>query len=156
MKPVVLESIILCTALVIGASANAATYTAHYDFVAKPSLSNDQIDAQLQVDTAACDSVIGVQQAMPSASYRSCMARRGWKYRFLTRDRVQPAPADPNFASNAKLQPGHFIDHDNGMDCQNFGGAEVCTPPNGTVHYFDPEQNLNCMRSGLVSVCSNF
>jgi len=28
-------------------------------------------------------------------------------------------------------------------------------PPNGTVHYFDPDQGLNCTRTGLVSICSN-
>jgi hypothetical protein len=41
------------------------------------------------------------------------------------------------------------------MDCQNFGGAAVCGPPSGTVRYYDPEQGLNCTRTGLVSVCSN-
>jgi hypothetical protein len=53
------------------------------------------------------------------------------------------------------VTPGHFIDHDNGMDCQNAGGAEVCDPPNGTVHYFDPDQNLPCTRTGAMSICSN-
>jgi hypothetical protein len=41
------------------------------------------------------------------------------------------------------------------MDCQNTGGAEVCDPPNGTVHYFDPDQNLPCTRTGAMSICSN-
>jgi hypothetical protein len=67
---------------------------------------------------------------------------------------VNVAPASASRA-NVRLQPGHFIDHDNGMDCQNMGGAEVCVPPNGTVHYFDPDQGLNCTRTGLVSICSN-
>jgi hypothetical protein len=94
---------------------------------------------------------------MPSASYRSCMLQHGWKYSFMTRQAIQVtrAPADPYFSSNAKVAPGHFIDHDNGMDCQNTGGAEVCDPPNGTVHYFDPDQNLPCTRTGAMSVCSN-
>lgn len=39
------------------------------------------------------------------------------------------------------------------MDCQNMGGASVCTPPNGTVRYYDPDQGLNCTRSGLVAIC---
>jgi hypothetical protein len=38
------------------------------------------------------------------------------------------------------------------MDCQNMGGAEVCDPPNGTVHYFDPDQNLPCTPP---AICSN-
>jgi hypothetical protein len=31
----------------------------------------------------------------------------------------------------------------------------VCDPPNGTVHYYDPDQGLNCTRTGMMSVCSN-
>ena len=81
--------------------------------------------------------------------------QHGWKFSSLTRTRAPAAPADPYFSSNAKVAPGHFIDHDNGMDCQNTGGAEVCDPPNGTVHYFDPDQNLPCTRTGAMSVCSN-
>jgi hypothetical protein len=28
-------------------------------------------------------------------------------------------------------------------------------PASGTVHYFDPDQNLPCTRTGAMSVCSN-
>jgi len=159
MKYFVIKPVAVFAALVLGSAANAATYetTAHYDHVGKPALADAEIDSQLQTDTVSCDSAIGVQRATPSAGYRSCMLQRGWKYRFLTRQavRVTRAPADPYFSSNAKVAPGHFIDHDNGMDCQNTGGAEVCDPPNGTVHYFDPDQNLPCTRTGAMSVCSN-
>jgi hypothetical protein len=51
--------------------------------------------------------------------------------------------------------PCHFIDRDNGMDCQNTGGAEVCDPPDGTVRYFDPDPNLHCTRTGAMSICPN-
>jgi hypothetical protein len=157
MKYVAIRHIAVLAALVLSSAANAASYTAHYDDVRKPSLPDAAIDAQLQDDTATCDNTIGVQRVTPSAGYRSCMLQHGWKYRFLTRDPVQAnrAPADPYFSSNAKVAPGHFIDHDNGMDCQNTGGAEVCDPPNGTVRYFDPDQNLPCTRTGAMSVCSN-
>jgi len=84
------------------------------------------------------------------------MFKRGWRFLSVTRTKVQDAPADPNFSSNAKVPPGHYIDHDTGMDCQNMGGAAVCDPPNGTMHFYDPDQGLNCTRSGLVSVCSSF
>jgi hypothetical protein len=85
------------------------------------------------------------------------MLQRGWKYSSLSRTRVEAprTPADPYFSTDAKVAPGHFIDHDNGMDCQNMGGAEVCDPPQGTVHYFDPDQNLPCTRTGAMSICSN-
>ena len=157
MKHLALKHIAVCAALIVSSAANAATYdyTSHYDDIRKPSLPDAQIDAQIQADTVACDSAVGVQRAMPSASYRSCMLQHGWKYTSLTRTRVPTAPADPYFSSNAKVAPGHFIDHDNGMDCQNTGGAEVCDPPQGTVHYFDPDQNLACTRTGAMSICSN-
>ncbi len=153
MKPLAITAFALLAAVVAGPLAHAATYTAHYDYVGKPALPDSQIDSQIQADTVTCDSIAGVQRMTPSASYRSCMRQRGWQYRYVTRDR---GTADPNFRSNARLRPGHFIDHDTGMDCQNIGGASVCTPPNGTVKYYDPDQGLNCTRSGIVAVCSNF
>jgi hypothetical protein len=151
MKHIAIKSLAVFAALAVSSAANAGAYgyMSHYDYVGKTRLTNSQQDAQIQTDTASCDGAVGAQPAMPSAPYRSCMLQHGWKYTNLTRTK------DPNFSSNAKVAPGHFIDHDNGMDCQNTGGAEVCDPPNGTVHYFDPDQNLPCTRTGAMSVCSN-
>jgi hypothetical protein len=157
MKHIAIKSLAVFAALAVSSAANAATYdyTEHYNYVGKPPLADYLIDSQMQADTVTCDNAVGVQRGMPSASYRSCMLQHGWKFASLTRTRIQTAPADPYFSSTAKVAPGHFIDHDNGMDCQNTGGAEVCDPPNGTVHYFDPDQNLPCTRTGAMSVCSN-
>jgi hypothetical protein len=133
MKHVAIKHLAVFAALVVSSAANAATYdyTSHYDYILRPPLPNAQIDAQIQADTVTCDTAVGVQRAMPSARYRSCMLQHGWKYTSLTRTKVPTsrAPAAPYFSSNAKVAPGHFIDHDNGMDCQNVGGAEVCDPP---------------------------
>jgi len=151
-----ISNVTLFAALLICSSASAATYTAHYDYVGKPALDDAAVDAQLESDTATCDNAVGVQRAMPSKQYRACMRQHGWAYRFLTRDKVEASSSsDPDFSSNARLQPGHYIDHDNGMDCQDFGGAAVCSPPNGTVRYYDPDQGLPCTRTGIMSVCSN-
>jgi hypothetical protein len=157
MKKSAVKSIALFVALVVSPAAEAANYdyTAHYSHIGRSVLTDAQSDAQLQADTATCDGIVGVQRATPSASYRSCMQAHGWKYNFVTRVRAASAQADPYFSSNAKVKPGHFIDHDNGMDCQNMGGAEVCDPPDGTVHCFDPDQNLPCTRTGAMSICSN-
>jgi len=159
MKSAAIKTIAVFAALVLSSAASAATYnfTAHFDYVSRRALPDTAIDSQLQADTVTCDSAVGAQRGAPSASYRSCMLQHGWKYTFLTRQAVQATrqPADPYFSSTAKVAPGHFIDHDNGMDCQNTGGAEVCDPPNGTVHYFDPDQNLPCTRISVMSVCSN-
>jgi hypothetical protein len=158
-KYIAIRHVAVLAALIISTAANAATYdyTEHYTYIRKPALSDAEIDSQLQAVTVACDNAVGVQHGAPSASYRSCMLQQGWKYTSLTRTRLPAtrAPADPYFSSNAKVAPGHFIDHDNGMDCQNMGGAEVCDPPKGTVHYFDPDQNLPCTRTGAMSICSN-
>jgi hypothetical protein len=159
MKHTNIKHLVVFAALVVSSTANAATYdtTAHYDDIHRPAFAKAQADAQLQQDTASCDSAFGAQLTTPSASYRSCMLQHGWRYRFVTRTRTEPtrAPADPYFSTNARVAPGHFIDHDNGLDCQNMGGAEVCDPPNGTVHYFDPDQNLPCTRTGATAICSN-
>jgi hypothetical protein len=159
MKHVAISRIAVCALLVVSSAANAATYgyNAHFDYIRKPALTDAQGDARIQADTVTCDNAVGAQFGMPSASYRSCMLQHGWKFTSLTRTRVRTtrAPADPYFSSTAKVAPGHFIDHDNGMDCQNTDGAEVCDPPEGTVHYFDPDQNLPCTRTGAMSICSN-
>jgi hypothetical protein len=158
-KHIAIKHVAVLAALIVSTAANAATYdyTEHYTYIRKPALRDAEIDSQLQMVTVACDNAVGVQHGAPSASYRSCMLQQGWKYTSLTRTRLPTtrAPADPYFSSNAKVAPGHFIDHDNGMDCQNTGGAEVCDPPKGTVHYFDPDQNLPCTRTGAMSICSN-
>jgi hypothetical protein len=157
MKTIAVKPIAVFAMLVLSSAANAATYdyTENYHYIRKSLITSAQRAAQLQEDTVACNNAVGMHYGMPSASYRSCMLQHGWKFSSLTRTRVQAAPADPYFSSNAKVAPGHFIDHDNGMDCQNTGGAEVCDPPNGTVHYFDPDQNLPCTRTGAMSICSN-
>ncbi len=156
MKTTAVKHIAVLAALIVSSAANAATYnyTENYAYIRKPLMTSAQRAAQLQEDTVTCNNAIGAHDGMPSASYRNCMLPHGWKFSSLTRTRVQAA-ADPYFSSNAKVAPGHFIDHDNGMDCQNTGGAEVCDPPNGTVRYFDPDQNLPCTRTGAMSICSN-
>jgi len=140
--------------LLISEAANAASYhdTDHCDYIRKPALSNAELDARLQAESSTCGGMIGAASGTPTRAYRSCMLQRGWRFLSVTRQRA-PDEADPNFSSNAKVAPGHFIDHDTGMDCQNMGGASVCTPPNGTVRYYDPDQGLNCTRSGLVAIC---
>jgi hypothetical protein len=141
--------IAVLAALLFSTAASAASFTGHYRYVGSPTLYSD---AKLQADLAACDRINGVQHATPSKSYQSCMRQQGWKFLYETRDKETASDAA---SSNVKLQAGHYIDHDNGMDCQNFGDAAVCTPPDGTVHYFDPDQGLNCTRTGIVSICSS-
>ncbi len=87
MKHVDIRHIVVFAALVLGSTANAATYdyTAHYDDIHRPALAKAQVDPQLQEDTATCDSAVGVQRATPSVNYRSCMLQHGWRYGFVTR-----------------------------------------------------------------------
>jgi hypothetical protein len=154
MKRFALHNITLIAALLVGGAAQAAAYhyTDHWDYIRKPALSDAEFDSQLQADASTCDSMVSPARGMPTPAYRRCMLSHGWKFLSVTSERV-PSESDPNFSSNAKVAPGHYIDHDNGMDCQDMGGAAVCTPPNGTVRYYDPDQGLNCTRSGLVAIC---
>jgi len=55
------------------------------------------------------------------------------------------------------LHPGYGLPRrgkDTGMSCRNIGGASICEPPQGTVHYQN-RHGLNCTRTGIVSFCSN-
>lgn len=157
MKHIPITHLALLAALVVGSAAQAATYdyTADYEPIQKATRTNAEWKQILQGDTATCDGAVGIQVRTPSAAYRACMQQRGWRFSHLIRNRVAPAPRDPYFSANVKVRPGHFIDHDNGMECQNVGGAEICDPPNGTVHYYDPDQGLPCTRTGAMSICSN-
>ena len=156
MKQLAFKHLTLIGSLLAASSASAASYeyTNRFDYVGKPALAESQVDAQLQADTATCDATVGVQDAIPLARYRACMLQHRWKYRSSTRSKVR-APADPYYSANVKLKPGHFIDHDTGLDCQSMGGAWVCEAPTGTVHYFDPKEGLPCTRTGALSICSN-
>jgi hypothetical protein len=157
MNHLTIRNVALFAALLVGGAADAATYhyTDHWDYIRKPALSDAEFDTQLQADASTCDGTVGAAQGMPTPAYRQCMLSRGWKFLSVSRERVPDEPADPYFSSNVKLKPGHFIDHDTGLDCQNMGGASICESPNGTVHYFDSDQGLPCTRTGAVSICSN-
>src|SRR5580693_1581345 len=102
----------------------------HYSYVGKPALPDARFDAQLQADTVTCDDAVGVQRATPSATYRSRMLVHGWKYSYVTQTKVQAAPAraDPYFSSNAKVKPGHFIDHDNGWTARTSAAPRSAIP----------------------------
>ena len=100
-----------------------------------------------------CDDAVGVQRATPSATYRSCMLAHGWKYSYVTRTKVQAAPAqaDPYFSSNVKVKPGISST----MTTAWTARTSPAPRSNGTVHYFNPDQNLPCTRTGAMSVCAN-
>jgi hypothetical protein len=53
MKHVGIKHLAVFGALVVSSTASAATYdtTAHYDYIRKLSLTDAQVDAQIQVDT---------------------------------------------------------------------------------------------------------
>jgi hypothetical protein len=149
MTRITIARVTAIAALLVSTAASAASYTGHYKYLGDPSQDSY---ARLQNDLATCDGVYGVQHATPSKRYQSCMRQQGWKFLYETRDKDT---ASDGFNANVKLKPGHYIDHDSGMDCQNFGGAAVCGPPDGTVHYYDPDQGLPCTRTGIVAICSN-
>jgi hypothetical protein len=146
---------IAITAAVVLALTSSSAFAVDTTYVFDPihrhrGVTDAQIDAGVQAATEACSR--GHSLDYGSKPFLACMRAHGYK---LVRVTHHASPSDPYFSSNVHLRPGHFIDHDTGMDCQNIGGASVCDPPNGTVHYFDPDQGLPCTRTGIVSICSN-
>jgi len=65
------------------------------------------------------------------------------------------AGREPYFVAHVKLAPGHYIDRDTGLDCEDAGIVTACAPPDGTVRYFDPVLNARCARTGAAALCSN-
>ena len=151
-----IKRIAIAAAVLFSASIGAPAFAdnAQYDFdlIHRPAEVTDaEADAGVQAATRACDP--SGRQGYGSPRFLSCMRKEGYKF---VRVGHQKSPSgDPNFSANVRLAPGHFISHDTGMDCQRMGIADVCTPPNGTVHYYDPDQGLPCTRTGAVAICSN-
>jgi hypothetical protein len=150
MKRIAIAAVLL--SCLTGAPAFADEVQYDFDLIHRsPQITDAQMDAGVQAATQTCDP--SDRHNYRSRQFLSCMRAKG--YKLVRVEHQKSSPSDPYFSSNAKVAPGHFIDHDNGMDCQNTGFAEVCSPPNGTVHYFDPDQNLPCTRTGAMAVCSN-
>jgi hypothetical protein len=94
----------------------------------------------------ACYAQTGLsREAQDSPAFKDCM--KGFGYRWLSTRLVPDRPG--------RQKDYSFIDPDTGMSCRNVGGASICVPPQGTVHYRD-QDGLNCTRTGIVSFCSSF
>jgi hypothetical protein len=151
MKRLAVAAVVLISALA-GTPAFAETDQYDFDLIHRPSNVTDaQVNAGVEVATKVCDP--SGQLSYGSKRFLGCMRRQG--YKFVRIEHKKSPPADPYFSSNVKLRPGHFIDHDNGLDCKSMGWGDICDPPKGTVHYFDPDQNLPCTRTGAMAICSN-
>ena len=147
MKRIAITTVILSSLAAAPALADEVQYD--FDLIHRsPQVTDAQVDAGVRAATQTCDP--SDRRQYGSRPFLSCMRAKG--YKFVRVEHQKSSPSYPYFSSNAKVPPGHFIDHDNGMDCQNTGGAEVCDPPKGTVHYFDPDQDLPCTRTGAMSI----
>jgi hypothetical protein len=102
--------------------------------------------------SASCFTQTGTSpEVAPTQAYKDCMNAQG--FRLLSSKLVKDPPAKQ---AASGIPPGHFIDSDTGMLCQDSGGAAICVPPpdNMTVRYTN-KHGLGCRRTGAVSVCSN-
>jgi hypothetical protein len=130
----------LLTVLSLGA-ARADTFT--FSDTRRP----ERSDRILQADEHRCGADANFHFGNVAA-FIKCMRGRGWVNSEYQPDR--PRSRDP------RLNPGDdYISSDTGMSCKDLGGIGVCGPPHGTVHYRNDE-GLNCTRTGLMSVCTNF
>jgi hypothetical protein len=80
-------------------------------------------------------------------AFEQCMRARGWMVGHYT--------PDPKPRVGATKNSSTYIDPYTGMSCRDVGGIAVCDPPQGTVRYQN-RHGLDCTRTGLVSVCTNW
>jgi hypothetical protein len=138
---------IIVAGLLLGplSQAYATThYENNYRDLIRP---HGQPRSQAVYDSAleACYAQTGLaREAADSQTFKVCMKDFG--YRWLSTKLVQDPPG--------RQTDDSFIDPDTGMSCRNFGGASICVPPQGTVHYQN-RHGLNCTRTGIASFCSN-
>ena len=148
----------LMVAALMLSSASSAFATSHYEITYYDTIRpNGQPRSQAVYDAALNDCSRRTGAAYNDddpPAFRACMATHG--YRFMSVKDVPDAPSRQLGGSAANLQPGDtFIDPENGMSCHNAGIAEICVPPQGTVHYTN-KHGLNCTRTGAVAVCTSF
>ena len=149
-----MQRALLIAAMVLG-SVSAAAATSHYQTTYYDTIRPNGQSRREAVYNAALDDCYSRTGAARNSNdppaFRACMATHGYRWKSVRL--VQDPPNVPN-ASN--LQPGDtFIDSDTGMSCHNAGIAAICVPPQGTVRYIN-EEGLNCTRTGLAEICSNF
>jgi hypothetical protein len=129
------------------AAAGAARAEDNYRFkdILKPNGHERSLSAKL-ADGRSCGAK-GSHFSGDPGPFEQCMRAHGWVV-----DRYTP---DPKARVGSGKNPSAYIDPDTGMSCRNYGGVAVCDPPQGTVHYRN-EEGLDCTRTGIVAVCSNF
>lgn len=145
----------LMVAVMLLGSVSAAAATSHYETTYYDTIrpnGQPRSDAIYNAALDDCYSRTGAaRNENDPPAFRACMATHGYRWKSVRL--VQDAP---NASNKSNLQPGDsFIDPDTGMSCHNVGIAAVCVPPRGTVRYIN-EEGLNCTRTGLAEICSNF
>jgi hypothetical protein len=150
-----MRKIIITAALALG-SLSPALASSHYEMTWHDNIRpGGQPRSQATLD-AAVDYCYGQTElsrdAAATPAFKDCMKTRD--YRWLSTKLVQDRPSqrDGNITRD-----GGFIDPDTGLLCHNTGFASICVPPPSdvTIHYTN-KHGLNCTRTGLMAICSNF
>jgi hypothetical protein len=141
MKRAIIALVFLSVAAL---SANAATDV--WNDTQKPPRSDAEMDAQVQTDGSICDREVGAQSGLPSARYRSCMARYHWVFSHMRRSAPRSTPSvvvhdrdsrDPNIGWH--WEGGMRVCHqdcDNpeipgsGYTCRDVGAMRECDKSN--------------------------
>lgn len=129
--------------VLLSSAAQADTY--HFKDVLRPHGHARSLSAKF-ADGRSCGAS-GSHFSGDVTAFERCMRAHGWVVDHYTPD-AKPQGSVSDDSST-------YIDPDTGMSCRNFGGIAVCDPPQGTVHYRN-RHGLDCTRTGIVSVCSNF
>jgi hypothetical protein len=150
------KRVIIAAAMIL-ASLSPALASSHYEFTWHDNIrpnGKPRSDAVFNGIMNGCYATTGLaREANVTQAFKDCMSNGGYS---LAGTKDVPNPPGKS-APSTKLGKNQFIDPDTGLLCTHGGWAAFCeTPPaDMTIRYTD-KHNLNCTRTGIMSVCSSF
>jgi len=156
-RPAKAKHVIIVAATIIFGSLSPALASSHYEFTWHDNIrpnGKPRSDAVFNGTINGCYANTGLSRgANVTQAFKDCMSKGGYT---LADTKNVPNPTSKS-APSTKLGNNQFIDPDNGLLCTHGGWAAFCEnpPADMTIHYTN-KHNLNCTRTGGISVCSSF
>jgi hypothetical protein len=152
---------VIIGATIILASFSPALASSHYEFTWHDNIrpnGQPRSDAVFNGTLNGCYAKTGLARAANvTQAFKDCMSKGGYSLADTKDVANPPGQSAPSPKLGTKLGKNQFIDPDTGLLCTHGGWAAFCeTPPaDMTIRYTD-KRNLNCTRTGIISVCSSF
>jgi hypothetical protein len=150
------KRIVVAATIILG-SLSPALASSHYEFTWHDNIrpnGKPRSDAIFNGTINGCYASTGLSRDVDvTPAFKDCMGKGGYTLA-ATKDVSNPPSKS---APSTRIGKNQFIDPDNGLLCTHGGWAAFCEnpPADMTIHYTD-KYNLNCTRTGGVSVCSSF